>query len=150
MAWESLFQGGSLLESEGFPVPFTGAKFSFSSEKFSFESTGILFSGIQNVQRGALSSAVDMPESLSYLTPYGLEQVWTNLMISTPVDSFCSNLWFRVHEREFYLHHLLLRALCAGLCSLKTVCEDLLHGSVIELDRLHILCRALSFSIASP
>ena len=111
---------------------------------------GILFSGIQNVQRGAFSSAVDMPGSLSYLTPYGLEQVWTNLMISTPVDSFCSNLWFRVHEREFYLHHLLLRALCAGLCSLKTVCEDLLHGSVIELDRLHILCRALSFSIASP
>ena len=111
VAWESLFQGGSLLESEGFPVPFTGAKFSFSSEKFSFESTGILFSGIQNVQRGALSSAVDMPESLSYLTPYGLEQVWTNLMISTSVDSFCSNLWFRVHEREFYLHHLLLRAL---------------------------------------
>ena len=116
MAWESLFQGGSLLESEGFPVPFTGAKFSFSSERFSFESMRILFSGIQNVQRGALSSAVDMPESLSYLTPYSLEQVWTNLMISTPVDSFCSNLWFRVHEREFYLHHLLLRALCAGLC----------------------------------
>ena len=116
MVWESLFQGGSLLESEGFPVPFTGAKFSFSSEKFSFESTGILFSGIQNVQRGAFSSAVDMPGSLSYLTPYGLEQVWTNLMISTPVDSFCSNLWFRVHEGEFYLHHLLLWALCAGLC----------------------------------
>ena len=138
------------MKSEGFPVPFIRAEFSFSSEEFSFESTGILVSGIQNVQSGAFSSAVDRPGSLSYLTPYGLEQVWTNLMISTPVDSFCSNLWFRVHEREFYLHHLLLRALCAGLCSLKTVCEDLLHGSVIELDRLHILCRALSFSIASP
>ena len=88
MAWESLFQRGSLLESGGFPVLFTGAKFSFSSERFSFESTGILFSGIQNVQRGALSSAVDLPESLSYLTPYGPEQVWTNLVISTSVDSF--------------------------------------------------------------
>ena len=150
MAWKSLFQGGSLLESEGFPVPFTGAKFSFSSERFSFESTRILFSGIQNVQRGAFSSAVDMPGSLSYLTPYGLEQVWTNLMISTPVDSFCSNLWFRVHGQEFYLHHLLLGALMLVSVSLKTACEDLLHGSVIELDRLHFLCRALSFSIASP
>ena len=150
MAWKFLFQGRSLLRSEDFPVLFTGTKFSFSSERFSFESTRILFSAIQNVQRGALSSAVDMPESLSYLTPYGLEQVWTNLMISTPVDSFCSNLWFRVHEREFYLHHLLLRALCAGLCSLKTFCEDLLPGSVIELDRLHVLCRAMSFSIANP
>ena len=138
------------MESEGFPVLFTGAKFSFSSERFSFESTGILFSGIQNVQRGALSSPVDMPESLSYLTPYGLEQVWTNLMISTPVDSFCSNLWFRVHGQEFYLHHLLLGALMLVSVSLKTACEDLLHGSVIELDRLHFLCRALSFSIASP
>ena len=50
---------------------------------------GILPFGIQNAQRGAFSSAVDMPGSLSYLIPYGLEQVWTNLMISTPVDSFC-------------------------------------------------------------
>ena len=35
-------------------------------------------------------------------------------------------------------------------CSLKTFCEDLLPGSVIELNRLHVLCRAMSFSIANP
>ena len=150
MAWESLFQRGSLLEFGGFPVPFSGAKFSFSSEKFSFKSTGILFSGSQNVQRGALSSAVDMPESLSYLTPYGLEQVWTNLMISTPVDSFALTSGL-----EFMSESSIFTTYCSGLyvlvsVSLKTVCEDLLHGSVIELDRLHFLCRALSFSIASP
>ena len=88
MAWKFPFQERSLLRSEGFPVLFSGTKFPFSSERFSFVSTRVLFSVTQNIQRGALSSAVDLPESLSYLTPCGPEQVWINLVISTSVDSF--------------------------------------------------------------
>ena len=110
MAWKFPFQERSLLRSEGFPVLFSGTKFPFSSERFSFVSTRVLFSVTQNIQRGALSSAVDLPESLSYLTPCGPEQVWINLVIPTSVDGFVL-----ISGSEFMDKSSIFTIYCSGL-----------------------------------
>ena len=91
----SRIEVGLILGSEGSPALFHWSLHaSFSSEKFSFGfrrrtqhfGTQVYLVG------GPYSSVEDVLRSPSlpgiYL-PWDLEQVWTNLMISTPVGSFC-------------------------------------------------------------
>ena len=86
---------GLILGPEGSPALFHWSLHaSFSPEKFSFEFRGefSIFGTQVCSMGGPYSSVEDMLRSPSlpgiYL-PWDLEQVWTNLMISTPVGSFC-------------------------------------------------------------
>ena len=86
---------GLILGPEGSPALFHWSLHaSFSPEKFSFEFRGefSIFGTQVCSMGGPYSSVEDMLRSPSlpgiYLL-WDLEQVWTNLMISTPVGSFC-------------------------------------------------------------
>ena len=147
---------GFILGPEGSPVLFHWSLHSsFSPEKFSFGFR-------RRIQHFGTQGCLVWGPILQLKTCCGLQVYLASICLGTyskfgptlwsllPWVVFASSLWFRDHEREFYHRHLLLRVLWTGFCSLGTFCGDLLPGSVIELDRLHVLCRAMSLSTTSP